>query len=130
MSYPSSTFRDISLTFAANPVTGDVIILTDEIDIQASVVNLVLTMNYEIPFHPEQGCAVYSSLFENMSPMTAVNIRRSIIDVLQNFEPRITVLTVEVSPDPAADGYGALITYQIVGQTRAVTVSMFLKKTR
>ena len=130
MSYRSSTFRDISLTFAANPVTGDVIILTDEIDIQASVVNLVLTMNYEIPFHPEQGCAVYSSLFENMSPMTAVNIRRSIIDVLQNFEPRITVLTVEVSPDPAADGYSALITYQIVGQTRAVTVSMFLKKTR
>jgi len=123
-------YRDVSLTFRANPVTGDVVELYDAAAVQASVINLVLTMNYEIPFHPEVGCAVQASLFDVIGTMTAVNIRRSILDVLQNFEPRVTVLSVQVTADPDNNGYNAQIIYQIVGQPTTVTITMFLEKTR
>ena len=123
-------YIDISLAFRANPVTGDIIVLTDEDAVKASVVNLVMTRNYEIPFHPEVGSAVQNSLFDPIGTMTAVNIRRSIFDVLQNFEPRIQVLGVIVSVIPDANAYNAQIIYQIVGQPTTTTINLFLEKTR
>ena len=123
-------FRDISLTFRANPVTGDIVEIYDEDAVKASVINLVLTMNYEIPFHPEVGCAVQASLFDVIGTMTAVNIRRSILDVLQNFEPRVQVLDVQVTVDPDNYGYNVLIIYQTIGQPITSTITLFLKKTR
>jgi phage baseplate assembly protein W len=123
-------YIDVSLAFRANPVTGDVTTLIDAASIQVSVVNLVMTRNFEIPFHPEQGCAVMNSLFENITPMTCITIRRSILDVLQNYEPRVMVIGVNVSADPDHNGYNASITYQIVGQTAPVTVNLFLEKLR
>jgi phage baseplate assembly protein W len=123
-------YIDLSLTFRANPVTGDVVILTDSDAIQASVVNLVMTRNFEIPFHPEQGCAVMSSLFENITPMTCVTIRRSIMDVLANFEPRIVVVGVQVQADMNRNGYNTVIVYQIVGTSAPITINLFLQKLR
>jgi len=123
-------FRDISLSFRNNPVTGDIVELFDSDAVKASVINLVMTMNFEIPFHPEVGSAVMRSLFDNFGTMTAVNIRRSILDVLQNFESRVEVLGVDVSMDPDAHGYNALIVYQIIGQPTPVTITLFLEKTR
>jgi phage baseplate assembly protein W len=123
-------FKDVSLTFRANPVTGDVVTLLDDDAVKASVKNLVLTMNYEIPFHPEIGCAVMTSLFDNFSPATAINIRRSIMDVLQNFEPRVTVLGVDVQVDPDANGYNAMIIFRIINRPEPVTITLFLQKER
>ena len=123
-------YKDISLTFRANPVTGDIVKLFDEDAVKASVINLVLTMNYEIPFHPEVGCAVMASLFENFSPATAINIRRSIMDVLQNFEPRVTILGVDVFVDPDNHGYNVMIIYRIVNRPEPVTITLFLEKVR
>jgi len=127
---PTVRYTDLSLAFNANPVTGDVTTLTDDAAIKASVINLVFTMNYEIPFHPEQGCAVYSSLFENISPMTAAKIRRSIMDVLQDYEPRVIVQSVNVIPAPDQNSYNATITYQILGQPLTTTITVFLEKLR
>jgi phage baseplate assembly protein W len=123
-------YSDISLTFRANPVTGDVVKLYDEDSVKASVINLVMTMNYEIPFHPEIGCAVQASLFDNISTMTAINIRRSISDVLQNFEPRVQVIDVQVSVSPDSNGYNALIIFQVIGQPTSTTITLFLEKER
>jgi phage baseplate assembly protein W len=123
-------FKDISLTFRANPVTGDVVKLFDDDAVKASVKNLVLTMNYEIPFHPEIGCSVMASLFDNFSPTTAINIRRSIFDVLQNFEPRVTVLGVDCQVDPDANGYNVMIVFRIVNQIETTTITLFLEKVR
>ena len=123
-------YSDVSLTFRSNPVTGDVVTLLNEDAVKASVINLVMTMHFETPFHPEIGCSVMRSLFDNLGTMTAVNIKRSITDVLQNFEPRVQVLAVNVSVDSDANGYDAQIIYQVVGNTTPVTVTMFLAKTR
>ena len=126
----TTRYSDISMTFRNNPVTGDVTKLLDDDAIKASVINLVMTMNYEIPFHPEIGCAVMKSLFDNISTLTSINIRKSIEDVLNNFEPRVQLAGVQVNTDPDNNGYSATIIYRIINSTEQVQVTLFLERKR
>lgn len=125
-----SRYKDISMTFRAHPITGDLTRLLDDDAVKASVINLVMTMNYECPFHPEIGCYVRESLFDNVSPITAIKIRKSIEDVLNNFEPRINLIGVEVKVDADSNGYFANIFFRIINRPEPVSITVFLEKRR
>ena len=92
-------YRDISLYFTPNPVSGDVTQITDVQDIKRSVRNLVLTNRWDRPFHPEIASRVRESLFELFTPVTFNIIRNAIEDVLRIYEPRVDVTDVVVE-DP------------------------------
>lgn len=92
------TFADLDLDFTKHPVSKDVAKKYDEEAVKTSVRNLIQTMHYERPFHPEIGSMVHSLLFENASPITATVMKRTIEDTLRNFEPRIRVLDVIILP--------------------------------
>ena len=92
-------YRDISLYFTPNPVSGDVTQVTDVQDIKRSVRNLVLTNRWDRPFHPEIASRVRESLFEMFTPVTFNIIRNAIEDVLRIYEPRVDVTDVVVE-DP------------------------------
>ena len=98
---PRSTYiyKDLSLYFTPNPVSGDVTMVTDVQDIKRSVRNLVLTNRFEKPFHPEVASHVRDLLFEPFSPVTINLLRNTIETVLENYEPRVTLTDVEVE-DP------------------------------
>ena len=98
---PRSTYiyKDLSLYFTPNPVSGDVAMVTDVQDIKRSVRNLVLTNRFEKPFHPEVASHVRDLLFEPFSPVTINLLRNRIETVLENYEPRVTLTDVEVE-DP------------------------------
>ena len=57
------TFTDLDLNFTAHPVNKDVATKYDEQAIKQSVRNLILTKNFERPFHSEIGCQVRGMLF-------------------------------------------------------------------
>ena len=92
-------YKDISLYFTKNPVTGDVTEVTDVQDIKRSVRNLVLTNRFDHPFHPEIASRVRESLFEMFTPVTINVIRNAITEILSIYEPRVFVTSVEVA-DP------------------------------
>ena len=92
-------YKDISLYFTKNPVTGDVTEVTDVQDIKRSVRNLVLTNRWDRPFHPEIASRVRESLFEMFTPVTINVIRNAITEILTIYEPRVFVTAVEVA-DP------------------------------
>ena len=92
-------YKDISLYFTRNPVSGDVAQVTDVQDIKRSVRNLVLTNRWDRPFHPEIASRVRESLFEMFTPITINVIRNAIEDVLRIYEPRVDVTEVAVE-DP------------------------------
>ena len=98
---PRSTYiyKDLSLYFTPNPVSGDVTMVTDVQDIKRSVRNLVLTNRFEKPFHPEVASHVRDLLFEPFSPVTINLLRNRIETVLTNYEPRVTLTDVQVE-DP------------------------------
>ena len=123
-------YSDISFAFSAHPIKKDVVKLIDADAVKRSVVNLVMTSHFERPFHPEIGCDVRKMLFENIMPMTSLNIQRSIQDVLNNFEPRIQTQQVNVSADPDNNGYNISIYFTVINVPGLVMVDMFLERLR
>ena len=101
MARNTRTFSDIDLNFTKHPATDDVTLKYDEEAIKASVRNLVLTQNYERPFHSEIGSQIRGLLFEPATPMLNVMLKRAIEDTITNYEPRVRLQDVQViiSPD-------------------------------
>ena len=89
-------YKDLSLFFTPNPVSGDVTMVTDVQDIKRSVRNLVMTNRFDKPFHPEIASHVKDLLFEPFTPITATLVRNRIEMVLENYEPRVSVTSVDV----------------------------------
>ena len=89
-------YKDINMLFLKHPVTADVVKLNDEQSIKASIVNLLSTKNYERPFHPEVGCQIWSIIFEPFGPTTRTITEKTIKDVIDKFEPRVTFKEAKV----------------------------------
>ena len=123
-------YKDIDLDFGRNPVTNDVNKLTDVEAVKRSVRNLINTNHYERPFHPEIGSDVRAMLFEPMTPLTALNLQRKVAEVLNNFEPRISLQQVLASPDLDRNSYALKIMFYVVGSNQPVEVETFLERLR
>jgi len=123
-------FTDIDLNFTAHPVTGDITRRFDENAIKASVRNLLLTRNFERPFHSEIGSPIRSLLFELPGPMFNVMLQRAIIDVINNFEPRVEIIDVRIND--ASDNNAVYVTleFRIVNTERPITLDLTLERTR
>ena len=67
----SQGFKDISLSFQTNPLTGDLIALKNESAIARSVRNIVLTLPGEKFFDEDFGSRISKSLFENIDELSA-----------------------------------------------------------
>ena len=112
----SKAFKDISLSFAPHPVTKDLPILKNESAIRRSVRNIVQTIPTEKFFNPDFGSDVYKSLFDFVDFGTANIIQEQIKTAVNNFEPRVDNVRVEVSPSPDTNEFEILVIYDIVGQ--------------
>ena len=123
-------YSDLDLDFTRNPVTSDVVKLTDVEAVKRSVKNLIQTNHYERPFHPEIGSDVRALLFENMTPLTALNLERKVVEVLVNFEPRAKIVDVRANADIDGNGYHLTISFYVVGIQTPITVETILQRPR
>ena len=123
-------YKDLDLDFGRNIVTNDVNKLTDVEAVKRSVRNLINTNHFERPFHPEIGGNVRALLFENMTPLTALNLQRKIEEVLTNFEPRSRVTQIIAKADEERNGYQVEIKFYVIGIQNPITVETFLERLR
>lgn len=130
MARNTRTFIDLDLNFARHPVTNDVVRKYDEEAIKASVKNLVLTQNYERPFHSEIGSQIRGLLFEPATPMLNIMLKRAITDTIINFEPRVNLDDVLVTLSPDNNEVYVSIYFTIINTTRPVQVDLVLTRTR
>lgn len=130
MARNTRTFSDLDLNFTAHPVTKDITRKYDEAAVKQSLKNLILTQNYERPFHSEIGSQVRAVLFEPASPMTTVMLQKSIEDVINNFEPRVLLDEVEVVPNLDNNAYSIKIYFRIINTETPIEVDLLLKRTR
>ena len=112
----SRAFKDISLSFEPHPVTKDLPILKNENAIRRSVRNLVETIPTERFFNSLLGSDVRSSLFDFVDFGTASEIEDQIQTAIENFEPRVSNLRVEVNPQPDDNTFECNIIFDIIGQ--------------
>lgn len=92
-------YKDLNLFFTPNPVTSDVSTVTDVQNIKRAVKHLVLLNPGEKPFHPEIGTGIRDALFENFTPPLLEALRMRIENVIETYEPRVTLQQV-VFNDP------------------------------
>lgn len=111
----SRGFKDISLSFKRNPVTNDVISLRNEDAIKRSVINLVRTRIGERFFNPLLGSKVENYFFELADIGLEEPIRDEIRTVINNFEPRVRLRSVDVSLFVEDNAMDVSIVYDIVG---------------
>ena len=112
----SRAFKDISLSFNPHPITKDLTILKNENAIKKSVRNLVQTIPTERFFNSALGSEVRDSLFDFVDFGTASVIQNQIQITLENFEPRIDNVTVEVEPRPEVNEFEVTVFFTVVGQ--------------
>tara|TARA_B100001094_G_scaffold256565_1_gene255800 strand:+ start:1016 stop:1414 length:399 start_codon:yes stop_codon:yes gene_type:complete len=112
----SRSFKDISLSFNAHPVTKDLTVLKDANAVKKSVRNLVQTIPGERFFNSILGSDVNASLFDFVDFGTASTIQRQIETTVTNFEPRVENLQVEVFPRPDDNEFEVNVYFDIIGQ--------------
>ena len=111
----SKSFKDLSMSFKFNPLSGDLITLKNENAIARAVRNIVSTTPGEKLFDPDFGSSVSEILFENVDDITAVSIEDEIKSSLKNYEPRVELINVNVNPNFDANQFDVIISYRIVG---------------
>jgi phage baseplate assembly protein W len=111
----SKGFKDISASFQVNPLTYDLIAIKNETAIARSLRNLVLTYQGERFFNPILGSKVSRLLFESVDEITASAIQEEITTTINNFEPRVNLLSVDTSPDYDNLEFNVTVRYEIVG---------------
>ena len=131
----SRSFKDISLSFKRHPVTNDIAVLKNADAIKRSVRNLVQTIPNERFFNSTIGSVVKNLLFENAPGFidfgTAAIIEKQILTTIENYEPRVTNLEVNVEPRPDTNEFEVNVIFDIVGQTFPLQdFSFILKATR
>ena len=111
----SKSFKDISATFKVNPMTRDLIALKNSNAIARSVRNLILTIPGERPFNPALGSNINNLLFEPVDRITAASIKSEIRDTILNFEPRVKLENINVTPTGDELVYEISIQFSVIG---------------
>lgn len=130
MAKNARSFIDLDLNFGKHPVTHDVTAVYDEQAIKGSIRNLILTSNYEKPFHPEIGSPVRGLLFEPDSPLLPIMIEKGIRQTLDNFEPRVEVVNVSAKLSPDNNAVYVTIEFKIINSAVIQAVNVILTRTR
>lgn len=123
-------YKDFNLLFTTNPATGDITKKTDEEAIKASIRNLIQTKNFERPFHPEIGSQIFSLLFENFTPVIAQVMKKTILDTIEKFEPRVSVLDIKIQERPDSNELSVDIEFLINSSDQALTLKTIIQRVR
>lgn len=125
------SFKDLSITFKPHPVTGDLVVKKDDAAIKQAIVNLLLTSKGERPFAPNLGSDLRTLMFEPLDVATAGEISSNIRETLRNYEPRISVLGIEVDANFEDNGFDVALEFEIIGREDfPATLEFFLERTR
>jgi phage baseplate assembly protein W len=111
----SQSFKDVSMSFQANPLNNDLIALKNQSAIARSIRNIVLTSPGEEFFNPDFGSNVSRLLFDNLDDLTALSIRDEIENSIRNYEPRVQLIDVIVVPEYDNNEFNVTVVYKIIG---------------
>ena len=111
----SKNFKDIGSAFQIDPLSNDLLAIKNETAIARSVRNLIFTLQGERFFNQDLGSRVSRALFENIDRISASVIEDEIRNTIDNFEPRVRLIDVSVTPDYSNNEFNVTLSYDIVG---------------
>lgn len=123
-------FSDLDATFQKHPVTKDISLRVDEQAVKFALKNIILTSNWERPFHSEVGTPIKRMLFENITSTFDIILKQVITDAITIYEPRVNILDIIVAASPDNNSVYITIKFNIKNTVRDLTLDLTLKRTR
>jgi len=124
----SRSFKDFSVNFAKNPFTDDLSVVNNDNSIKQAVKNIILTSPGEKPFQPLVGSSVSRLLFEPLDAFTADAIAEEIRTTINQYEPRVALTRVDVTPIYENNKLNVSLEYKIVGLPIVETIEFVLQR--
>ncbi len=118
------------MNFTAHPVTGDVSKKIGDAAIIQSLKNLLSTGKYERLMQPDIYSNLKQHLFQPLDNITASAINNEVRSVINKYEPRVSLVEVNVTPDYDNNGFACSLTFFIRNSTNPITVQLFLERIR
>lgn len=108
-------FTDINIKFRPNPITGDLVVISDVAAIQQSLKNIIFSNAYDRPFRSKKSFAdgIESSLFTAATVATVESVKQDIMRKILQHEPRIIVNNIDVITIPSEHRMSIVISFKI-----------------
>lgn len=123
-------YSDLYTNFNRHPESGALVRTTDEASVKRALRNLILTNKGERLFQPTLGTDLYKLLFENMSEVTEDLIKTYITDSIVDFEPRVSIISVNVVGNEITNSYDVAIIFELINNTTPSVLNLTLHRVR
>lgn len=121
-------FKDVSISFAKHPQTGDLSTVSNEKSITQSLKTLMFYNYYDVPFQPKLGSNIRAKLFDLISDITSDLIKSDIKLLIENYEPRVEVIDIISEASNEKHGITVTLTYRARTSTEEIVVNYFLTR--
>ena len=124
-------YKDIDLTLAVKPTSGDVYKKLDSAAVKQAVKNLIMTNQLEKPFKPRFGANIRNLLFELIDNNSDVLVRKRLFSAITRSEPRVRVLDIRVSyTDNYSNTLDTTITFKVLNSPEVFQITTNLARLR
>ena len=125
-------FKDLSLSFAKNKVTDDLLVKKEDAAVKQAVLNLLLTNKGERVYDSDYGSNIRTYLFEPLDFGTAGTIKDEIVRTLKNYEPRISIDECVVEPNIESNGFDVRLDFQVLSRADVppISIEFFLNRSQ
>lgn len=125
-----SIYADFRKDLIVNPISGDLALNKDEEAIKESLKNVILMDKGEKLFQPSFGGNIRAMLFELNSPATLKLIQEQIKSTINNYEPRVELIDVEVYSLIDDNKVAIKIIYALRNREEPLEVEFILERVR
>ena len=125
-------FKDLSLSFAKNKVTDDLLVKKEDAAVKQAVLNLLLTKKGERVYDSDYGSNIRTYLFEPLDFGTAGTIKDEIVRTLKNYEPRVSIDECVVEPNIESNGFDVRLDFQVLSRADVppISIEFFLNRSQ
>ena len=123
-------YRDLDLSLKTHPIRKDIIPLKDDAAVKNAIKNLLVTNFYERPFQDDLGANLRGLLFEPVGVITNIELRDNIRFVLEKYEPRITVRSIDITDIFDTNQYRIKVNFAIKQNNQNDSVEIVLRRLR
>jgi phage baseplate assembly protein W len=102
---------------------GGLALSHEDEDVREAITVILGTAPGERPMRPEFGCGIHDYVFESVDAYLVGRVEQEVRRALDRWEPRIDVVTVELSVEPSRDGgvLNELVVIDITYELRATS---------
>ena len=117
MSIETRTYKDLSFSMFANPMSGDMGKKTGGAAVKGAIVSILKTNFNERLFQPEFGSNIRALLFEQMNPITVERIKTEVQEAVARHEPRAQVIGVSVEAQEEQNRYLVSVVFNVASES-------------